>query len=200
LRGYRIELGEVENALLRHEAVQNAVVELRPLPAGQAGEVCLVAYLAGKPQAEEQALGSGQLREFMSQLLPAYMVPAYFVVLDELPLSHTGKVNRKALPPPETVIGHPAVAYAPPGNDTEAKLVEVFKNVLGKDQIGIHDNFFEIGGNSIRIIRLFNQLVKEYPYLEVADLFVAHSVSTLCALIQAKAPGPEAEVSQILEL
>jgi aryl carrier-like protein len=140
IRGYRIELGEIESALREHEHVGEAVVAGRK---DQAGREKLVAYVVPKTTVIDMA----DLQPFLSQRLPAYMVPATYVMLDSLPMNANGKLDRRALPEPKQM--DLQISYAAPRNDTEQKLAEIWAELLGVKQVGIHDNFSDLGGDSI---------------------------------------------------
>lgn len=140
IRGYRIELGEIESALREHEHVGEAVVAGKK---DQAGREKLVAYVVPKTTALDMA----GLQPFLSQRLPAYMVPATYVMLDSLPMNANGKLDRRALPEPKQM--DLQISYAAPRNDTEQRLAEIWAELLGIKQVGIHDNFADLGGDSI---------------------------------------------------
>jgi amino acid adenylation domain-containing protein len=161
IRGYRIELGEVESAILKLNKIKECVVIARE----DNGEKYLCAYLVCKVELDQQSL-----RDHLGRLLPDYMIPSCFVVLDELPLTANGKVNRKALPAPDATAG---VEYAPPLSETEVRLVGTWSEVLGipQEAISVTANFFSIGGNSLRatvlIGRMHRELGVELPMREV---------------------------------
>ena len=140
IRGFRIELGEIEARLLQHSAVKETVVLARE---DTPGEKRLVAYMVFKERASSS---NDDLRAFLKQLLPDYMVPAAFVILENMPLTHNGKLDRKALPAPEYKATQ---AYVAPRNELEQTLCQIFQDVLHLEKIGIMDNFFEVGGNSL---------------------------------------------------
>lgn len=140
IRGYRIELGEIESALREHEHVGEAAVAGRK---DKAGRDHLVAYVVPKTA----ALDTAALQPFLSQRLPAYMVPAIYVTLDSLPMNANGKLDRLALPEPKQL--DPQISYAPPRNHTEQRLAEIWAELLQVKQVGIHDNFADLGGDSI---------------------------------------------------
>ncbi|MCI0470612.1 MAG: condensation domain-containing protein, partial [Candidatus Aminicenantes bacterium] len=159
IRGFRLELGEIENRLLRHEKVNDAVVAARK-DAG--GDDYLCAYIVVKnaqhtrPNPEEPVEGkckspiTAELREFLAQTLPDYMIPPYFVQIDKLPLNPNGKLNRKALPEPDMdEIGR---GHTPPQNPCQEKLAAIWSEILHieKEKIGIDTNFFEVGGHSLK--------------------------------------------------
>ncbi|HXQ69567.1 MAG TPA: amino acid adenylation domain-containing protein, partial [Pyrinomonadaceae bacterium] len=148
VRGYRIELGEVEAVLGRQWGVAECVVVAR----GEGGEKRLVAYVVGQAEAK---LSATELRTQLSEQLPSYMVPGAFVVLDQLPLTKNGKVNKRALPDPELEPNR--ISYVAPRNPTEEKLAAIWCEVLGLEGIGIHDNFFELGGHSLLATQVFSR-------------------------------------------
>ncbi|TWI80850.1 non-ribosomal peptide synthetase, partial [Chitinophaga japonensis] len=182
IRGYRIEPGEVEHALEQLQGVTAAVVT--PL-ADQEGQRCLVGYFTG-----EQQLDISNMRQHLLERLPAYMVPAWLVQLDCFPLTANGKVDKGALPPVTLPPAGMDTAFAAPGNSMEMVLAEVYGNVLGRSSISIKQNFFELGGDSIKAILLTNRLrqrgyslkvgdVLKYPVLEELAVHVARAAFTV---------------------
>jgi amino acid adenylation domain-containing protein len=147
VRGYRIELGEIEAQLARHQGIAQAAVVARP---GPGGENRLVAYVVGRTGAPPS---SAELRKLLRRTLPDYMIPSAFVVLDAFPLTPNGKVDRRALPDPEELMGEPAAARVPPRTATEVLLAEVWRELLGVSQVAVHDNFFDLGGHSLLTMR-----------------------------------------------
>ena len=176
IRGYRIELGEIEVALLNHPGLDAAVVVAR---AGNDGAKELVAYIVCK-----QAISAAELRAFLSKSLPGYMVPTHFVKLDALPLTSNGKVDTKNLPKPEGLEMDTGTEYVAPKNATEEKLVAIWEEVLGRKGIGSSDKFFDIGGNSIKIVKMIG-LVNEAFNLKipVVTAFKFPSIATLAEYI-----------------
>jgi hypothetical protein len=150
VRGYRIELGEIEDALRKHAHMQDAVVVVRSL-AGQEKE--LIAYMVSA-----QTLTVVDIHSWLSALLPPYMIPAHFIQLFTLPVTVNGKVDKKALPDPGTGGIAGSSVYAAPANELEEKLVGIWEQLLNRKDIGVTDNFFEVGGNSIKIIQLSKQI------------------------------------------
>ncbi len=145
VRGFRIELGEIEDRLRRHEQIKDAVVMARN---GSGGDKYLCAYYVAP-----QDLPVSELREYIGRKLPDYMVPSLFVSMEKIPLTTSGKVNRKALPEPENT--HiTVVEYEPPENETEKILSELWQEVLGVPRLGVRDNFFELGGHSFKVMVL----------------------------------------------
>jgi amino acid adenylation domain-containing protein len=156
IRGHRVELGEIEETLRQYPSVEDAVVVAQP---NTMGEKELVAYIVS----QEPITDVGPLSAYIGSTLPFYMVPAIFVQLPQLPLNAHGKVDRKQLP-------HPAeggqgigigVEYVAPSSETEEKLVQIWQEVLGRQKIGIKDNFFAIGGHSLKATRVMSNIRKE---------------------------------------
>ena len=144
IRGFRIELGEIEAALLRHPGITEAVVVARQDAPGQTR---LVAYV--KPGAAAARPVAAELRARLAEFLPEYMVPSAFVVLEALPLSPNGKVDRSALPVPELDRGDSGERFTAPRTQTEWDLARIWSQVLGHKEVGIHDDFFNLGGDSL---------------------------------------------------
>jgi amino acid adenylation domain-containing protein len=153
VRGFRIELGEIEAVLNQHAIVQEVVVIVRE---DTLGDKRLVAYIVAKPQSE---FSSTELRRFLQQQLPDYMVPSAFVVLEALPLTPNGKIDRQALPQPEGQRADLETAYIAPRSEIEQKIATILKTVLQIDQIGVDDNFFDLGGNSLLLVQVQEKLV-----------------------------------------
>jgi amino acid adenylation domain-containing protein len=178
LRGYRIELVEVTSVLRQHEDVNDGVVIFRE---DQPGDKRLVAYVVQSTATNGSALNAGVLRRFMRERLPEYMVPSAFEFLNELPLLPNGKVNRRALAAPAQAEKEPEVAYVPPGTELEKLLTAIWSGVLKLDQIGIHDNFFDLGGHSFLAIKAHHQLVqqlqREVPLLRMFEYPTVHTLA-----------------------
>ncbi|QNU68230.1 amino acid adenylation domain-containing protein [Ruminiclostridium herbifermentans] len=147
IRGYRVELGEIESKLLKHESVKEAVVLDRT---DSNGNKYLCAYLV-----QDRDISASDFREFLSKDLPDYMIPSYYVRIQNIPLTSNGKIDRRALPEPTLSL---ETKYAPPRNDIEKELVEVWQEVLGIESVGIYDNFFELGGSSLKAIQVSGKL------------------------------------------
>ena len=155
VRGYRIELGEIESVLLRVAGVREAVVVARE---DTPGDVRLVAYVTGRVEPDT-------LRELARSELPEYMVPAAVVTLDKLPLTPNGKLAREALPLPEEV--RKAREYAAPESELEERIARIWAEVLGTERVGVDDNFFDLGGHSLLVVKLHRRLKTDLE-LEVA--------------------------------
>jgi amino acid adenylation domain-containing protein/non-ribosomal peptide synthase protein (TIGR01720 family) len=184
IRGYRIELGEIEAVLATHPDVSAAVVMGRnaALPAENgSGLQRLVAYVV---PAGPQIPAPSVLRSFVNQILPDYMVPAAFVLLDALPLGPTGKLDRTALPAPEWDAG-PRTGYIPPSSDTERALAEIWADVLTVDKVGVEDNFFELGGDSLRSMLITTRIKAAFGItLTPRDVLTARTVSVLTEMVE----------------
>ena len=176
VRGYRIEIGEIE-ALLKHPAVQDARVVLRE---DAPGDKRLVAYLVmpGKPPAETVAAVIEALRTGLRAAVPDYMLPAAFVAIPSLPLNPNGKLDRFALPAPSAVRDAPHGSRRAPRNALEAGIASAWSEVLGIDAIGIDENFFELGGDSFKAVRVVRAIGRG---VSVMDLFRHPTVAALAA-------------------
>ncbi|HZI16962.1 MAG TPA: amino acid adenylation domain-containing protein [Pyrinomonadaceae bacterium] len=182
VRGFRIEPGEIEAALDQHPAVrQCAVVARDETGAGNR----LVAYLVG---GEGGAPNVGELRGFLSGLLPDYMLPSVFVVLDELPLNANGKVDRRALPAPDASRPELAEAFTAPANPVEEALAQIWSEVLGVAEVGVHDNFFELGGDSILSIQIVARANQGGLSLQPPQLFEHQTIAQLALVVGTAAP------------
>ena len=189
LRGYRIELGEVEAALAGHEAVRQAVVVVRE---AVRGEKRLVAYVVARegPPPEVPAL-----RAFLKERLPEYMVPGAFVVLQELPLTPSGKVDRKALPAPDAAATGRQGRFVEPSTPLEQQLVGIWAAELGADRVGVHDHFFEeLGGSSLSVVkvaaRLREELGREVPVTWLFEHPTVHGLAERLGREGASPPAP----------
>ncbi|MBS2962967.1 amino acid adenylation domain-containing protein [Actinocrinis puniceicyclus] len=179
IRGFRIELGEIETALLTHPAVAQAAVAVRE---EQPGDKRLVGYLV---PAGGEGPQPADLRAHLAEQLPQYMLPGVFVVMDELPLTANGKVDRRALPAPdyETSAGD-----GEPRTPSEQMLCEAFAHILGTGRVGIHDNFFELGGHSLLATRLISHIASVHGVkLPLHDLFEHPTVADLA--VRVAGPG-----------
>ncbi|WP_341716335.1 amino acid adenylation domain-containing protein [Micromonospora sp. FIMYZ51] len=187
IRGYRVELGEIEAALTALPGVREAVVVLHePSP----GDQRLVAYLVTGDDAV--LLRPSQLRAALSRTLPDYMVPAAFVPLVRIPLTNNGKLDRAALPTPDRSVAAVDRPYAAPRTTVEQQLAEVWTSTLGLDRVGVHDGFFDLGGDSIRAVALAGALREAHFDVEVRDLFERRSIAELAELLTAR-PAAEPE-------
>ncbi|MBY7738569.1 non-ribosomal peptide synthetase [Paenibacillus polymyxa] len=175
IRGYRIEMGEVEAKLLSVGGVKEAVVVVRE---DQEGQKALCAYYTA-----EEGLTAADLKRAISSELPGYMIPSYFVELERLPLTPNGKIDRKALPAPE---GGASAGreYVAPRTELEAKLVAIWQDVLGPVTIGVTDNFFDLGGHSLRATTLVSKVHKELSVdLPLRDVFRHSTIEAMAEAI-----------------
>jgi aspartate racemase len=176
IRGFRIELGEIESALAKHPAVREAAVIVREDIPGDKRLTAYVAFAAGATAT------TSQLRLYLQEQLPDYMVPGDFVVLQALPLTPNGKINRRELPAPEISVSRNEIAA--PSDALQAQLVEIWEDVLGRKPIAVHDNFFELGGHSLLAARLMHRIGKALgKTLPLAMLFQASTVEQLAQVL-----------------
>jgi len=176
VRGYRIELGEIEAVLGQHAGVREAVVVARE---DGPGDKRLVAYIVAD---ESQPPTVSDLRGFVQRQLPDYMLPAAFVMLEALPLTPSGKVDRRALPAPDQTRPALAQAFAPPRTPLEETLARVWAEVLKVERVGVHDNFFELGGDSILTLRVVALAKQAGLSLTPRQLFENPTIAELAAL------------------
>jgi amino acid adenylation domain-containing protein/non-ribosomal peptide synthase protein (TIGR01720 family) len=173
IRGYRVEPAEIESTLCRHERVdESVVVAYEPAP----GDRRLVAYVVPTPGTE---LSTAGLRRFLERELPSYLVPATFVKLQALPLSANGKVDRDRLPPPGSARPELTEEFVAPQSPLQQRLAAIVASVVGVAEVGVHDNFFEIGGDSILAIQVVARAQEQGIQLTPLDLFENPSVALL---------------------
>ncbi len=178
VRGFRIELGEIEAALAEHSSVREAVVVARK----DEGDKHLVAYLTAR---EGNAVTTDELRDFLQQKLPDHMVPSHFVVLESLPLTPMGKVDRHALPPTNGFKSRATKELSTGSDELEVMLARIWEKVLNVRPVGMDDNFFELGGHSLLAVRLFSQMEKVFgKNLPLATLFQAPTVRQLARVLR----------------
>jgi amino acid adenylation domain-containing protein len=177
IRGFRIELGEIEAVLSQHEDVQISCVIVRE---DTPGEKQLVAYIV--PQ-KDVTLTTSELRQFLGNKLPGYMIPSAFVMLDSLPLTPNGKVDRRALKAPAHTSN--SDRFIEVRNQLELKLLQIWSNILKIDKIGVQDNFFDLGGHSLLAPYLMTQIKQQIGKdIPVKDLFQNPTIEQLAAIIQ----------------
>jgi amino acid adenylation domain-containing protein len=181
LRGFRIELGEIEGALMRHPAVREAVVVVHD----DGDDRALAAYVTTRETAEATAAADlpAALRALLREALPQWMVPASFTVLDALPLNPNGKVDRKALPAPERAsAASTETRRLPPQTALEQQIAEIWQAVLKREQVGIDDNFFDLGGHSLLLLQVLGRLRERLGRkLPVVTLFQFPTIQSLAA-------------------
>ena len=154
IRGHRIEPGEIRHVLLKKKQLDEAIVIAREK---KDKERELIAYIIAN---EKQNVS--ELKNYLKETLPDYMIPKYFIQLKEIPLTGNGKIDKKSLPDPETLELGDVSKYVPPRNDIEEKLVMIWEEVLKRQNIGVKDDFFSLGGHSLKIIRVINQVNKQF--------------------------------------
>jgi acyl carrier protein len=198
LRGFRVELGEIETVLGELPSVQAAAVVLREdVP----GEPRLVAYVVRDANAAEDDGLAVAARRFLRQRLPEYLVPTAFVTLAELPRTPTGKLDRRALPPPDRALSLLARTYVAPRSPVEAEVADIWAELLGVERVGMYDSFFDLGGHSLLGIRALSRVTDAFQVeIPFRAIFETPTVADLAALIaEIKARGGS-ELSPIVPL
>jgi amino acid adenylation domain-containing protein/non-ribosomal peptide synthase protein (TIGR01720 family) len=186
IRGFRIELGEIENVLAQHSNIQESVVIARLNPHGNQ---CLVAYIV----CDREQPSNSELRSFLKEKLPEYMIPSAFVMLDSLPVMPNGKLDRNALRTQEEVaVKHEEAMIVKPRTSKEEVLTEIWTEVLGQKQVGIHDNFFELGGDSILSIQMVARANQAGLQFTPKQLFQHQTIAQLATVIS-NTPSIQAE-------
>ena len=187
IRGFRIEPGEIEAALSQHPAVKEAVVTARE---DMPGDKRLVAYLVLDQAARQEGLFVEELRDFLKETLPHYMIPAAFVYMDALPLMPNGKVNRKGLPAPDLDRPNLEAAYVAPRTPAEQALAGIWSEVLSIEKIGVHDNYFSLGGASIQGLQVIAKANAAGLPLTPEMLFEYQTIAELAAIAETSQPAP----------
>ncbi|WP_159882308.1 non-ribosomal peptide synthetase [Paenibacillus puerhi] len=193
IRGIRIELREIENRLLSHPNLKEAVVLIKE---NERQEKYIAAYIVGTEATEIDPVS---LKSFLREALPEYMVPAFVIQLDRMPLTSNGKIDRRTLPNPDfhAAGGQP---YRAPRNETEQQLAGLWSDVLGEERVGIHDNFFDLGGHSLKATILISNLHKQMNNkLTLKDLFHNPTIAELSRIIAANAESAEPALYETIE-
>jgi len=181
IRGYRIDIDEIEAALRECPGIKEAVVVARN---NNSGDERLVAYLVPTVQPGPKV---GELRRFLNEKLPDYMIPHNFVTLEAIPLTDTRKVDRKALPNPGTSRPELTTPYAAPKTAIEKELAKIWAEVLSTDEVGIHDDFFDLGGHSLSATRIISRVIASFELqLPVQALFDSPTVAAMSVVISNK--------------
>ncbi|WP_432400822.1 amino acid adenylation domain-containing protein [Wukongibacter sp. M2B1] len=176
IRGFRIELGEIEVTILKHNQIKEAIVIARE-------DEDKSKYLCGYIVSEEE-ISVTEIRSFLSERLPEYMQPTYLIAMDKLPLNQNGKVDRKQLPDPKKVI-NTKKEWIAPENETEVRLVKLWKEILRLEIVGITDNFFEIGGHSLKATYLTSRINKEFDIdIPLREIFSHPTIKGLAQVIK----------------
>ncbi|WP_458119279.1 non-ribosomal peptide synthetase family protein [Paenibacillus sp. Z6-24] len=197
IRGHRIEIGEIEDNLNKYESIQDAVVVAKK---DSSNQNMLVAYFTTR---DGSLLSPAVIKQFLADRLPSYFVPRFVCQLDEMPISPTGKAERKKLIAyPNTEVQEQPAGYVAPQNETEQRIADAWAQVLNKQEIGIHDDFFSIGGDSLHVIHVLVLLKPHYPSLKIADFFEHKTIAGLaiCASQQQSAEPPNVEALPVREL
>lgn len=158
LRGYRIELGEIENTVLSNSSINQCVAACKEFAEG---DIRLVLYYTVKP---DSPITTAELKTFLKSFLPDYMIPQHFFELESMPLSPSGKIDRKALHSRSSSVIIESINHLEPGTDEELYLARIWKQVLGINRVSLHDNFFELGGHSLLSIKVINQIKNEIGF------------------------------------
>ncbi|MCU0532553.1 MAG: amino acid adenylation domain-containing protein [Hydrococcus sp. Prado102] len=184
VRGFRIELGEIEAVLNQHPQVKECVVINREdVP----GENRLIAYIVYK---QEKDVTVTELRRFLEEKLPRYLVPSNFVTIDAIPLSSNGKIDRRSLPIPDNLRPELEVDYVRPQTEVQQAIADVWQKVLALEKVGIHDNFFEIGGHSLLLIQVNSKLRQLFNTdLSIVEMFRYPTISSLSEYLNKNAPS-----------
>jgi acyl-CoA synthetase (AMP-forming)/AMP-acid ligase II len=189
LRGYRIELGEIESLLNQHPTVHETVITMRE---DTPGDVRLVAYVIAR---QGQQPDTAALRDYLRNDLPEFMIPAHVVLLDKFPLTPNKKINRNALPAPErSSQGTPKTKYIPPQNELEGTIITIWQELLHIEQIGVNDNFFDLGGHSLLTVQAHRRLcLAENRDISITDMFRFPTVRSLAEFLRRQQEQPGAE-------
>jgi surfactin family lipopeptide synthetase A len=189
IRGFRVEMTEIELQLRQYPGITDAVVVAND----KEGTKELAAYIVS-----EEQLMINKLKNFLSSSLPDYMIPSYFIQIDKIPLTSNGKLDKKSLPPAIQNIATGAL-FENPATIIEATLLELWQEVLSTESISIHDNFFDLGGNSILLVKLYGKINTVYPdLLELTDLFSKSKISEQAEYITQKMDADHASVKHMI--
>lgn len=181
LNGMRVEIGEIESLLRQQEGVQQAAITAQP---DEAGQLYLIAYVVASAP-----ITVGSMRASLGTFLPAHMLPSWVIRLDEMPLSSNGKVDKKALPLADLTDLQKMTRYESPVGDTEERLATIWQRVLDRPDIGVLDNFFQIGGQSLKATQIVSRIFKEFKAkVELNDLFTYPTIRALAAVITRQQP------------
>ncbi|WP_197055448.1 non-ribosomal peptide synthetase [Gillisia sp. Hel_I_29] len=178
LNGQRIELMDIEQQLLKIKEIDEAIVLLKTIDSGDH----LLAYLRVNKDVDQSLIKSS-----LQERLPIYMVPQFYVIIDEFPLTATGKIDRRSLPSPEGLEISHGVEYVAPETDTEKQLVVIWEDILGKENIGVKDDFFELGGNSLKIIQIVSRINRLFNIeISIKSFFEDSTIRNVTKRVQAQ--------------
>lgn len=187
IRGHRIELGEIESVLIRHEAVENAaVIDYKD----ENGKVFLCAYIVSN-----STFTCDVLSDWAATYLPDYMVPRQYVKVEEIPLTSNGKVNKKILPKPQ--IKQSETNYMAPGNDIEMELVRLWQEVLNLDKVGINDDFFDLGGDSLNVIKVITKASELGIRISLEDMYKYTTILSLAPYVSRSSSIAEDNIAKL---
>lgn len=179
VRGFRIELGEIETVLAQHPAIRGQLVMARE---EASGDKRLVAYVIARPS---QASSVGELRLWLQERLPDYMVPSAFIFLEAFPLTSNGKVNRAALPAPESALSDSQTGYIAPRTELEETIAQIWQELLGRQKIGMFDDFFEIGGHSLMATQVVSRMRQTFGIeMPLSRFLQARNICDLARYVQ----------------
>jgi amino acid adenylation domain-containing protein len=203
IRGFRVELGEIEAALVEHPKIRQAVVLARE---DEPGDQRLVAYVVADQESEHGDSGNekaglriSELREHMLGKLPEYMVPSAYMQLENLPLTHNGKIDRKALPQSDPNTPEQEQEYVGPQDATQETLCRLWQEVLRRERVGIHDNFFMIGGHSLLAVQVISRIKSALAIeMPLSVIFVAPTVARMAKEIAALNGHEQSQSSPVL--
>jgi acyl carrier protein len=195
IRSFRVNIGEVEATLVEHSEIKEAAVIAKKT---QSGDWTLIAYLLPKAFPPPTTTN---LRTFFKNRLPDYMIPSTFITLEKMPVTSTGKINRRELPQPGSSRPELGISYAAPRTSVETELERIWASVLYLNHVGINDNFFDLGGHSLAASRVISRVIQTFQLeLPIKALFDAPSVAEMAAIItqhQAKRAS-DTELAQML--
>ncbi|QUI24147.1 amino acid adenylation domain-containing protein [Vallitalea pronyensis] len=183
IRGYRIELGEIEAQLIQHDKIKEAVVVAKE---DESSNKYLCGYIVVDHEWKVQELKVQEIKEYLAKELPDYMIPSTYVELEKMSLTANGKIDRKALPEPDDN-SNTGAAYMAPRNKTEERLADIWQEVLGLEKVGIKDNFFEVGGDSIKAIQISSRLSKSGMKLEIKDMMSKPTIEDMSGFVKVHA-------------
>jgi amino acid adenylation domain-containing protein len=179
IRGFRVEPGEIEARLASHPGVRHAAVVGRPHPAD--GELSLIAYVVGSPAPE-----AGELQAFLSRTLPEHMIPTRIIAIEAMPLTPSGKVDRRALPDPAEVEAERTASFVAPRDELEQEIAAIWCELLGVSEVGVMDDFFALGGHSLLATQAIMRVRRRYGNVPLAAMFNAPTIASLAEAIRAR--------------
>lgn len=191
IRGYRIEIGEIESSILKFPGIRETIVITNT---DSAINKYLIAYIITN---KTDTFNLEDLKSFLKGILPDYMIPSFFISMEKFPLTPNNKIDRKALPPPNTERPEIRSLFIPPSTEVEKKIVQAWKNVLTIDKIGINDNFFDLGGNSILIMQLAGTLKNYFSNkIDILQLFQYPTIKQLSEFLTSQSEDGKIELDE----